>query len=109
MTLEPCTQCRRHIAADATVCPFCAAAHHTASRTAAIVAGRFSRAAVFAGLAGCYTSNPPPQYPPPPPPGDQQPPPPPVDQQQQQPDQHFSQPPVTGGTIQGVVTDANSG
>jgi len=89
MTLQPCPQCSRHIRANETVCPFCAATISPAA-PAPTIYGRWSRAAVFAGLAGCYTSNPPPQNPPPP------------DQQQ------FAQPPATAGAISGVVTDGST-
>jgi hypothetical protein len=71
MTLRACPQCRRHFAAEP-ACPFCgvvAPAPHVRS----VIAGHLSRAAVFAGLAGCYTSNRPPQYPPPTPPPTEQP------------------------------------
>ena len=92
MTLSPCPQCRRHVAITESTCPFCAAPL-AASAAPETIYGRWSRAAVFAGLAGCYTSNPPPQNPPPPPP----------DQQQT-----FAQPPASSGVITGVVTDGSA-
>jgi len=101
MTLRACEQCRRHFAAEP-ACPFCgAAAPPPVPRR--FSTARLSRAAAFAGLASCYTSNPPPQYGPPPPP-------PPVEQQTQDP--HFADPPpgVTGHSrIEGVVTDPATG
>ncbi|HEY5922731.1 MAG TPA: carboxypeptidase-like regulatory domain-containing protein [Kofleriaceae bacterium] len=109
MTLRACSQCRRHFAAEP-ACPFCgAAAPPPAARS--LVAGHISRAAVFAGLAGCYTSNPPPQQHGPPPP------PPPVEQQQTQ--QQFATPPgdpppadpppaAGTGRIQGLITDSQT-
>jgi hypothetical protein len=68
MTLRPCPSCRRHVREDQ--CPFCGASLPPAVRLPA-VAGRFSRAAVFAGatLAGC-SSSPAPQHAAPPPPPD---------------------------------------
>src|SRR5689334_22192840 len=98
MTLRACSQCRRHFAAEP-ACPFCGtpAAPPTPR---ALLGGRFSRAAAFAGaaLAGCYTGNPPPQSPPPPP-----------NDGQHQEEQHVEKfanppPPVTSGSsIQGVL------
>lgn len=78
-----------------------------------ILVGRLGRAAIFAGatLTGCVVA-PPPQQPPPPPPDDHQqhrdhayePPPPPPPP----PDGTFAKPPISAGTITGVVTgDAN--
>jgi Carboxypeptidase regulatory-like domain len=59
--------CRRHVAATAAACPFCGA--HAIARTRPLpsTVGRLTRAAVFAGAAGCATA---PVYkaPPPPPP-----------------------------------------
>ena len=96
MTLTPCEQCQRHVAADAAACPFCAAPRTPEVAPAmGHAVGRFSRAAVFAGLAGCYVNNPPPQQQPPPPPDQQQ--------QQQQQQQQFAQP-VGAATIRGTLT-----
>lgn len=92
MTLSPCPQCRRHVEVAESTCPFCAAPLTESSRPVTLY-GRWSRAAVFAGLAGCYTSNPPPPQNPPPPPPDQQ--------------QTFAQPPTSSGVITGVVTNGN--
>lgn len=63
MSLRACVSCRRHFGAEA-ACPFCGAAAATQPRSA--LPSRLSRAAIFAAVAGCYTSNPPPQGPPPP-------------------------------------------
>ena len=112
MTLRACSQCRRHFAAEP-ACPFCGAVAPPPP-TRAIVGGQLSRAAVFASLAGCYTSNPPPQYGPPPPP-------PPVEEQQTtQQQQQFATPPgdpppadpppATGTSrIRGLITNSQSG
>lgn len=55
MTLLPCPDCRRHLRADATTCPFCAAG----------VAGRLTRAVLFAGAivsaAACGAAQTPPE------------------------------------------------
>jgi hypothetical protein len=114
MVLEACGGCRRHVALDATECPFCGASRVPATPRPCAV-GRLSRAAVFAGatLAGCYTSEPAPQYSgapvqpvqPQSPPSEPQPPPtPPPD------DSHFAKPPAaTGsGSIRGTVYDAST-
>lgn len=115
MTLRPCSECRRHITQDERTCPFCGAATVLTVARMPRLAGRLSRAAVFAGatLAGCYTSAPASQGPPPPPP------PPPDDQQQQQvmvepppppPDERaFAKPPAGAGHIHGIVTDSSTG
>ncbi len=72
MSLHPCTTCRRHVRVDARECPFCGAAQAAPSPRGAIpIVGTMSRAAVFAGLTACWTSNkgaadPPPPPPPPP-------------------------------------------
>src|SRR5262245_60444069 len=103
MTLRPCQQCRRHINVDDASCPFCASPSRAPAPATASIYGRFSRAAVFAGVAGCYVNPPPQQQPPPPPPPyeqGQQPPPPP-------PDNHFARPPEATGVIRGVLTDSN--
>lgn len=55
--LRPCPECRRHVRADESACPFCAAALEPAA-PAALPVGRLTRAAVFtAGVvaagAGC--------------------------------------------------------
>ena len=51
MSLRPCPACRRHVAATATACVFCAAALIPAAARAITVAARASRAAVFAAGA----------------------------------------------------------
>ncbi|NVB79987.1 MAG: carboxypeptidase regulatory-like domain-containing protein [Kofleriaceae bacterium] len=59
MQLEPCAQCKRHVAVDATKCPFCDAPIGASPPRSALV-GRWSRAAIFAGattLTACYTSS----------------------------------------------------
>jgi hypothetical protein len=59
MQLEPCAHCKRHVAVDATKCPFCAAPIVASPPRTALV-GRWSRAAIFAGattLTACYTSS----------------------------------------------------
>src|SRR3954470_20360018 len=68
MELRPCAGCRRHVASDASACPFCAAPVAIASR-AVDPANRLSRAAVFAvGVAsaalgaGCWTNKSEPQH-----------------------------------------------
>lgn len=75
--LVPCAACRRHLDAQAAVCPFCAVPRPSSSLRAATLvarAGRVSRAAVLAGAAACWTNHPSPQYASPPPPdGEQQP------------------------------------
>lgn len=71
MTLQPCASCRRHIASDARCCPFCGdAVIALAVASPRRTVGRLSRAAVFAGLAGCWTGSQSAVEPPPPPPGD---------------------------------------
>jgi hypothetical protein len=72
MPLVACSECRRHVNAVETACPFCGAV-----RTPILVprlrgGGRISRAAVFVGAAACYTSSPPPQRYAAPPPDPQQ-------------------------------------
>lgn len=113
MTLRACSQCRRHFRAEP-ACPFCGTAAPP-RQPRPFSPARLSRAAAFAGLASCYTSNPPPQYGPPPPPppyvGQQQ-----QQQQQQQQTQQTQQqqlanpPPGEVGTsrIEGLVTDSTT-
>lgn len=67
MQLEPCAQCRRHVASDAPSCPFCAAPRASTSRSVLAVGGRLSRAAVFS-LAACSGGVQQTQVVPPPPP-----------------------------------------
>ena len=66
MQLRPCTACNRHVAIEATSCPFCAAALGVGSP--AIDPARLSRAAIFvagaaaaalgaASLGGCWTNK----------------------------------------------------
>jgi hypothetical protein len=105
MTLRACSQCHRHFGAEP-ACPFCGTAAPP-PQPRAFSPARLSRAAAFAGLASCYTSNPPPQHGPPPPPH--------VDQQQQQTQQQTQQqlanpPPAVVGTsrIAGLVTDSTT-
>ncbi|MCX5746288.1 MAG: carboxypeptidase-like regulatory domain-containing protein [Proteobacteria bacterium] len=112
--LHPCATCRRHVNVDEATCPFCGA--HVASVTPrpALLAGRLSRAAIFAGAtlaSGCYVV-PDPQYAPPPPP----PPPNDTQQVQQPPDptpppddgtRTFAQPPAAAGSIRGVLRHAD--
>ncbi len=122
MTLVPCVGCRRHVALDASTCPFCGEALPTdrAAVQPRRAAGRLGRAAVFAGatLAGCYTSASSSQ---PPPPDDhhahdvvvQPPPPAPIDAGS------FAQPPpdassatqqqVATGKVRGRITIAPGG
>jgi len=57
MDLVPCAACRRHVAALAESCPFCGTARTPLRRALLVQPGRFSRAAVFAGLAACYTNT----------------------------------------------------
>ena len=60
--LRPCPGCRRHVG-DEVACPFCGIALPAAPAARALAAGRFSRAAVFAGAtlvgsgAGCWTNS----------------------------------------------------
>ena len=48
--LRPCLGCRRHVAIDERVCPFCSTELAAGSPRSALL-GRASRAAVFAGAA----------------------------------------------------------
>jgi hypothetical protein len=50
--LIPCGGCRRHVRSSEPACPFCGRAIEPAPARSSVV-GRLSRAAVFAGLAGC--------------------------------------------------------
>ncbi len=74
MSFDPCASCRRHVAAGDRECPFCGAASTPSAVRTAPLAGRLSRAAVFAGLTACWSSNDAaqPQTPPPRPPPDAQ-------------------------------------
>jgi hypothetical protein len=49
--LRPCQECRRHVLAEETQCPFCNAALPEAPPLPRPAPGRFTRAAVFAGAA----------------------------------------------------------
>jgi hypothetical protein len=61
MELVPCGECRRHVDARETACPFCAASIRTRSLRRA-PRGRITRAAVFsAALVACESKQPPPQ------------------------------------------------
>ena len=101
--LSPCPQCRRHVRSSERTCPFCGRAIDPPARSPSSLAGRFSRAAVFAGLASCYTTPPPQEV--------HQPPPPPPDERRQEqpppdPDQQYAKPPITAnGAIRGTVRD----
>ena len=53
--LRPCTGCRRHVAIDEAVCPFCSAELAPGSPHSPLL-GRASRAAVFAGAALAATA-----------------------------------------------------
>jgi len=101
--LSPCTQCRRHVRSSERTCPFCGSAITAPARSPSSLAGRFSRAAVFAGLASCYTTPPPQQI--------QQPPPPPPDERRGEeppPDQRYAKPPAKDtGAIGGTVRNYN--
>jgi hypothetical protein len=84
-------------------CPFCDAPASGIFGRLVDRGGRMSRAAVFAGLAACYTSSPAPKETTPPPP------PPPDDTVQTQ--QDFAKPPdgaTDTGSIEGSVVDAFS-
>lgn len=54
MTLQPCSRCARHVDSRDVSCPFCGGVVHR-REPQPVRAGRFARAAVFAGaaLAGC--------------------------------------------------------
>jgi hypothetical protein len=103
--MRPCPACSRHV--RETSCPFCGAAVPPAARS--IFAGPATRAAVFSALAGCWTGNAPePQQP------DEQatehPADHPVEHKQTAHHEHHTPPPQPGtGTIEGKVTDTNSG
>lgn len=47
MAFVPCVTCRRHVLEAEAACPFCGAAHAPTARPVRVVAGRFSRAALF--------------------------------------------------------------
>jgi hypothetical protein len=66
MSFEPCPSCKRHVSASDAACPFCGTRTNAVARGSTL-AGRLTRAAVFAGMAACSGSaaN---QPPPPPPP-----------------------------------------
>jgi hypothetical protein len=68
MDFVPCVGCRRHVAALEDACPFCGTSRAPTRRALIMKPGRLSRAAVFAGLAACYTSASPPAPPESPPP-----------------------------------------
>lgn len=53
--LRPCSGCRRHVALDERVCPFCEAPLAAVSPKDPLL-GRMSRAAVFAGAALASTA-----------------------------------------------------
>jgi hypothetical protein len=53
--LRPCSGCRRHVAIDERVCPFCSTELAAGSPRAPLL-GRASRAAVFAGAALATTA-----------------------------------------------------
>lgn len=69
MQLSPCPACKRHVAIDATSCPFCATAIAPPATT--VDPARLSRAAVFAFsaatiastvLGACWTNKSEPQH-----------------------------------------------
>src|SRR6478672_194882 len=56
MSFEPCRECRRHVRAGASACPFCGAAGRAPAKPRMI--GRVSRAAIFASAtSACWTSS----------------------------------------------------
>ncbi len=95
-------RCRRHVIATTERCPFCETPNSGTLARLIDRGGRLSRAAVFAGLAACYTNPPPAQHvtPPPPPPPDNTTT---VETEQQQ----FAQPP--DGTATAAATGAIEG
>ena len=92
--MRPCPACSRHVR-DAT-CPFCGAAVPAAARS--VFAGPATRAAVFSALAGCWTGNTPAEQ---------------TTTVEHKTETHEQQksppPPAAAGTIEGTVTDSNSG
>lgn len=61
MQLVPCTQCRRHVDAGESACPFCGCVVVERPRLAS-PRGKLTRAAVFsAALAGCNSKQEPPK------------------------------------------------
>ena len=98
MQLRPCAQCRRHVDLTETACPFCHAALEPVAPRSVHVAGRLSRAAVFAGatltsaaLTGaCWTGSAPPTTTP-------------VDDTQTQGPVEANPAAIPAGTIRGVV------
>lgn len=68
--LSPCPACRRHVAVTEAACPFCAASLVPITRELHTLAGRLSRAALFAGAltaSACSSNGAPRQDPAPPP------------------------------------------
>jgi hypothetical protein len=98
MLLVPCSSCRRHIGETEPSCPFCATPRTPTHRALLVHSGRFSRAAIFAGLAACYTSTTP-QPPASPPPA----------HDQVARDPRDTPPPSRGGVLRGKLSDARSG
>jgi len=102
MSLQPCSRCHRHVRVDAAGCPFCGA--HVAAIAAAPsrrIAGPLSRAAVFAGLTGCWSGSTTPTQPPAPGSASV-----PADAQTADaPSSDIVQRPGTAGVLEGVVRD----
>ena len=69
-TLVPCSSCSRHVRADSTACPFCAAALNPTSgpmQAARVAVALAAALTASASLAACYGGPPHPQmYQPPP-------------------------------------------
>jgi len=92
VTLTPCPACARHVRER--VCPFCGA-DVPAPAARPVLAGRITRAAVFSALAGCWTGSVPAEQTTPPPADTTH-----ADSTRAAP---------TSGTIDGIVSDAQSG
>lgn len=91
--MTPCPACSRHV--RDTTCPFCGAAVATAAPRS-VFAGAVTRAALFSALAGCWTGNPPAEQTTT------------VEHKTETHEQTKPERPATG-TIEGTVTDSNSG
>src|SRR4051794_15196866 len=95
--MTPCTSCRRHVALDERVCPFCGAAVTPAAPRPMIAVSRLTRSAVFAGASlasGCWVDKSPPPTTPP---------------ATSQGHVDVDNTPRSTGTIHGVVTNAATG
>src|SRR5512146_743161 len=95
--LRPCPSCRRHVAAEP-ACPFCGVPLPEPAAPRPLVAGRFSRAAVFAGatLAGCWTGSNEPRTTP--------------DPHHEATDKTATDPAMTkAGSVEGTLTDSATG